>query len=157
MKLTKTILAALAAAVVATGALAEEMVRSQDPSSVTAFLFEEGIPSKTDVDSYGDPLVMFRKGDQPYTIWFYGCTENADCGSIRFYSGYETDGAVGIDFANKLNLENRFATALIDQEDDLVLVMDVLTGANGMVYSDFRSLLEMFISKIEDAQVQMNN
>lgn len=157
MKLTNTILAALAAAVLATGALAEEMVRSQDPASVTAFLFEEGIPSKTDVDNYGDPMVMFRKGDQPYTIWFYDCVENAECASIRFYSGYETDGAVGLDFANMLNLENRFATALIDAEDDLVLIMDVLTGANGMPYSDFRNLLEVFVSLIEDAEMQMDN
>ncbi len=156
MKTKGLFLAAIASAAFATAAFAEDLVRAQDPSTVTAFLFEEGIPSKTDVDGVGDPLVQFRKGDQPYLIFFYDCTDNADCASLRFYSGYETNGAVDADFANKLNNENRFATTLIDDEDDLVLHMDVLTGQNGMTYKDFRNLMDIFISLVEDAQAQMD-
>jgi len=156
MKIRAILCAALASAMLATGAMAQDMIRAQDPSTVTGFMFDEGIPTKTDVDNVGDPVVMFRKGDHPYVIMFYDCVENRECKSLRFYSGFETNGKVDVAFANMLNNENRFATALIDDEDDLVLIMDVLTGDNGLTTKDFKNLLDLFIALIDDARTQMN-
>lgn len=155
MKPRTLFVAALAAASFATSALAEDVVRAQDPASVTAYLFEKDIPSKTDVDPYGDPMVMFRRGDQPFLIFFFDCTNNANCVSLRFYSGYETNGSVGADAANMLNQKNRFTTALIDDEDDLVFHMDVLTGDNGMNYNNFGNLLDIFIAAVENGLTEV--
>lgn len=145
MKTTKFLASALVAASFATGALAQDVVRAEDPESVTAFLFDQGIASKVDVDSYGDPMIKFRTRDHPYTIFFYDCTDNAQCGSVRFYIGYQTDGAVGLDVVNSMNSENRFMMASIDDEDDVVLTMDVLTGEYGLSQNDFRKLLNVFV------------
>ncbi|GKY86915.1 YbjN domain-containing protein [Sinisalibacter aestuarii] len=142
----KLLLAAgIAASAFAGAAMAQDAVRAEDPASLTAFLFDTGIASKVDVDSYGDPMVQFRKGDRQYTIFFYNCTDNAACTNVQFYIGYETDGEVGMDVVNALNQENRFASAAIDDEDDVVFTMDVLTGAYGLSREDFGLLLDVFV------------
>jgi Putative bacterial sensory transduction regulator len=145
MKHKLLLAAGLTAAILAGPAMAQDAVRAEDPSSLTAFLFDEGIASKVDVDSYGDPMVQFRKGDRQYTIFFYNCTDNANCTNVQFYIGYETDGAVGTDLVNALNRENRFASAAIDDEDDVVFTMDVMTGDFGLSRDNFNQLLDAFV------------
>lgn len=156
MRTVKLLASALVAASFTTAALADDIVRAEDPASITAFLFDEGIASKVDTDSYGDPMIQFRKGDNPYSIFFYECTDNANCGSIRFYIGYQTDGEVGLDVVNSLNAENRFMMAAIDDEDDVVLTMDVLTGEFGLSYDDFRKLLDVFIDLSGEFEDKVN-
>lgn len=147
---------ALAAASIASAAMAQEAVKSEDPSSITAVLFDQGIASKLDTDSYGDPMVQFRKADRQYTIFFYNCTDGAQCTNIQFYIGYETDGEVGLDVVNAMNSENRFATAAIDDEDDVVFTMDVLTGDYGLAPRDFTSLLDLFVETAAEFEERVN-
>ena len=137
--------AALLASSFAGAAVAQEVVRAQDPASITAVLFNKGIASKVEVDSYGDPMIQFRDADRQYTIFFYNCADGADCSNIQFYLGYETNGDVGLDVVNAMNQENRFASAVIDGENDVVITMDVLTGDNGLSADDFGLLLDLFI------------
>lgn len=145
MKAGMGIALAMVAAGLASAASAQDAVRAEDPASITSVLFDEGIASKIDTDSYGDPMVQFRDGDRQYTIFFYNCTDGADCTNIQFYIGYETDGDVGMDVVNTMNAENRFTTAAIDDEDDVIFTMDVLTGDNGLSGEDFGLLLDLFV------------
>jgi len=133
------------AASLAHAAMAQDAVMAEDPASITAVLFDEGIASKVDTDSYGDPMVQFRKNDRQFTIFFYNCTDGAQCSNIQFYIGYETDGDVGVDVINAMNAENRFVSGAIDDEDDAVFTMDVLTGDNGLSADDFGLLLDLFV------------
>lgn len=145
MKSGMLIASAIAAASFATTAIAQDAVMAEDPASITAVLFDEGIASKVDTDSYGDPMVQFRKNDRQFTIFFYNCTDGAACSNIQFYIGYQTDGEVGVDVINDLNNENRFVTGAIDDEDDAVFTMDVLTGDYGLSPDDFGLLLDLFV------------
>lgn len=147
---------AFAVAGLAGAAMAQEAARAEDPGSITAVLFDQGIASKVDKDSYGDPMVKFRKGDRQYTIFFYNCTDGAACTNIQFYIGYETDGEVGLDVVNAMNAENRFATAAIDDEDDVVFTLDVLTGAYGLAPDDFTSLLDLFVGTAAEFEDRVN-
>lgn len=147
----KLLLAAGFAAIVYTGAAtAQDAVRAEDPSSLTAFLFDNGIASKVDTDSYGDPMVQFRTSDRQFTIFFYNCTDGADCTNVQFYIGYETDGDVGMDVVNEMNRTNRFTRAAIDEEDDVIMTMDVLTGNFGLSQDDFGQLLDLFVEASAD-------
>lgn len=141
--------AILIAAVIGGSAMAGD-VRAEDPGTITGVLFDEGIASKVDTDSYGDPLVQFRKDDRQYTIFFYNCTDNKDCSNIQVYIGYDTNGDVGVDVTNKMNVDNRFVTAAVDEEDDVVLTMDVMTGENGLADGDFKDLLDLFVNTAKD-------
>lgn len=150
MKTRTLLMSALAAASFTGAAVAQDAVMAENPASITAVLFDQGIASKTDTDSYGDPMVQFRNGDRQFTIFFYNCTEGADCTNIQFYIGYETDGDVGLDVVNAMNSENRFATAAIDDENDVVFTMDVLTGDYGLSADDFSLLLDLFVETAQE-------
>lgn len=150
MKANLFITATFLVAGMAGAAMAADVVRAQDPGSLTGVLFDQGIASKVDTDSYGDPMVQFRKDDRQYTIFFYNCTDNKDCTNVQFYIGYDTNGEVGLDVVNSMNQDNRFTTAAIDDEDDVVMTMDVLTGENGMAASDFEMLLNLFVDAAAD-------
>lgn len=152
MKSVTFIATALVALALGGAAAAQDVVRAQDPGSITNYLFNQGIASKSETDNYGDPLIRFRIGDYPYSIFFYDCTDNANCASLRFYLGFETNGSVGMDKVNTLNLENRFVNLAIDDEDDVIITMDVLTGEQGMSHADFDNLVTLFIDLGEDAE-----
>jgi hypothetical protein len=127
-----------------------DAVRASDPNSLTAFFFDQGLASKLSTDSYGDPMVQFRDGDREYTIFFYGCTENTECTNLQFYIGYETNGDVGLDVVNTMNSDNRFVEASIDDENDVILTMDVLTGKNGIDPEDFDLVYNVFLETAAD-------
>jgi len=142
--------AALAATLGASAAWAGDTVTASEPTSLGTFFFDQGLASKLSEDSYGDPMVQFRKDNHEYTIFFYGCTANTDCTNLQFYIGYETDGQVGLDVVNSMNQDNRFVTAAIDDEDDVILTMDILTGSNGITSDDFALLYGLFLETVQD-------
>ncbi|RME16969.1 MAG: YbjN domain-containing protein [Alphaproteobacteria bacterium] len=152
MKRAHSIVAAATLAILAgSAALAEGgAVRAQDPTSITAALFDAGIPSKISTDNYDDPLVQFRTNDRQFFILFYNCTDHADCTNIQFYARYDTNGDVGLDVVNAMNNDNRFAYAVIDDEDDVVILMDVLPGENGLSAADFNTLVDTFVEVVAD-------
>jgi putative sensory transduction regulator len=156
MKKATFFASALVAASLAGAAIAQDAVMAEDPTSITAVLFDQGIASKVDTDSYGDPMVQFRKGDRQYTIFFYNCTDGANCSNIQFYIGYETDGEVGLDVVNAMNSENRFTEGAIDDEDDVVFTMDVLTGDYGLSGNDFSLLLDLFVETAANFEERVN-
>jgi len=146
----KMLVAAALVASMATAASAADVVKASEPTSLGTFFFDQGIASKLSEDSYGDPMVQFRKDNREYTIFFYGCTDNTDCTNLQFYRGYETNGDVGLDVVNGMNQDNRFVTATIDTEDDVILTMDVLTGQNGIAKDDFDLLFNVFVETVAD-------
>lgn len=152
MKIITTFAFAVAMAAMATGAFAQDRIRAQDPSTLEAFLFDEGYPSKTGTDSYGDPAIQFRIGEQPFTITFWGCTNNTNCQWIRVASWFSISENVGADFVNELNNKNSFATAIIDPDRDLLFFRDELTGDTGMSRDDFRTIIKVFTDVVADAQ-----
>jgi hypothetical protein len=148
---TRTFLAAgFVAASMATAAFAGDVVTASEPTSLGTFFFDQGIASKLSNDSYGDPMVQFRKDNHQYTVFFYGCTDNTDCTNLQFYIGYETNGDVGMDVVNKMNQDNRFVVASIDDQNDVILTMDVFTGTNGLTNDDFKLLFDVFLESVAD-------
>lgn len=131
-------------------AMAADMVDAAKPDSITAYFFGENIASKMLTDSYGDPLVELRHEDREYAVFFYGCTDGAACNSLQFYRGYETDGTVGLDAVNAINLEWRFVKASIDSEDDAVMTMDIHAGANGIPTDEFGQLFDIFTETVAE-------
>ena len=147
---TNLIFATAFAMSMASGALAGDNVTATEPTSLGTYFFDQGIASKLSEDSYGDPMVQFRKDNREYTIFFYGCTANTECTNLQFYRGYETNGAVGLEVVNTMNQENRFVVASIDDEDDVILTMDVFTGQNGITNDDFDLLFNVFLETVVD-------
>ena len=76
-------------------------------------------------DSTGDPMVSGTIGQTQYAVFFYGCTDGADCTTIQFMSSYVNPGAVDSTAINTWNAEKRFGKAFLDDEGDPVIEMNV--------------------------------
>jgi hypothetical protein len=105
------------------GANAAELLDATQPEKILAVA--SGFGSATlERDSDGDPLIIGRIEGSKYGIFFYGCTDGADCQDIQFHAawgGVETS----LEELNEWNRSMRFGTAYLDGENDPALQMTV--------------------------------
>ncbi|WP_188527570.1 YbjN domain-containing protein [Sinisalibacter lacisalsi] len=128
-------------------AMAEGRVSAADPQSVSDFFVEKGIEATLTADQLGDPLIQLQTDDGVgFLIWFYGCSDNADCSHLQFYRSYGTGGEVPLETLNTLNMELHFVKFVLDKDEDVAVLMEVFTGAQGMTPADF----DVFYGQLTD-------
>jgi hypothetical protein len=130
----KWALAALAWAWASAGALPAQaqMVRAQDPGTLVAALQGAGYAATLGTDKVGDPMITSGVGGTTFQIFFYNCTDNRDCATVQFHSGYDLTSAPGLDTINTWNRSQRFGRAYLDAEDDPILEMDLDLDDGGL-------------------------
>ena len=75
-------------------------------------------------DDTGDPLISGRMDGIKYSIYFYGCTDGAQCRDIQFATGWDNSG-VSMSDVNAWNKGKRYGKAYIDDEGDPIVEMSV--------------------------------
>ena len=103
---------------------AQTLVDATDLDSILAIAKDYGT-AELEKDSTGDPMVSGTIGPTQYAVFFYGCTDGADCTTIQFMSSYVNPGAVDATAINSWNAEKRFGKAFLDDEGDPVIEMNV--------------------------------
>ncbi len=103
---------------------AQVLVDATEVQSIAAIAREYGT-AEVDKDTVGDPMLSGEMEGLSYLVFFYGCTEGADCQSIQFYTYWTNPGDVEIDTINAWNRDKRFAKAYLDDDGDPVLEMNV--------------------------------
>jgi hypothetical protein len=122
-RLALLLVAGLAWPGVAMAQSANDLLDGSDPQAILTIA--EGYGSAMlAVDSVGDPMIEGRIGGQAYTVFFYGCTEGKNCGSIQFTT-YFAGVRPGADVVSDWNDANRFGTLYLDRDGDLAMDMDV--------------------------------
>lgn len=117
--------ALLAAALAGPGAaLGQTLVDATDVEAIATIARDYGT-AEVDKDSTGDPLVTGEMGGTNYAVFFYGCTDGADCQTIQFYAYWVLNDGIDVDSLNTWNREKRFAKAYLDDEGDPTLEYDV--------------------------------
>ena len=144
----KTVLCAGALALMATTASAGEVTAS-NPQSLMDYYFNEGVPARLGRDSVDDPMITVRHSGSEYIIFFYDCTGGADCGSIQFYSGYNTGDSVSIEQVNQWNTDHRYSRAYVNDGGTTKLEYDVYMGGDGMSAVDFASVVALWVEEFE--------
>ncbi|WP_421702546.1 YbjN domain-containing protein [Aliiroseovarius sp.] len=144
----KTVLTAGALAMLATTASAQNVTAS-NPQSIMDYYFNEGVPARLGRDSVDDPMITVRHSGSEYIIFFYDCTGGADCGSIQFYSGYDTGSSVSIDMVNQWNTDHRYSRAYVNDGGTTKLEYDVYMGGQGMSDVDFASVVALWVEEFE--------
>lgn len=99
------------------------LIDGTDPSAVLEAVRGFG-GAELDRDGAGDPMIRAEIGPYRYVVFFYGCTDGADCGSLLFRASFVSQGVQPSDMA-VWNREKRFGTAYLDDEGDPVLEMDL--------------------------------
>jgi hypothetical protein len=118
-----------------------EMLVATDPDTLVAFFVEEGGDVERTVDNAGDPKLKIDYYGSDFVLYFYDCTDNADCKSIQFFSGYKTEGGVRKSKVNDWNAENRFARAYVSESGSTRIEHDLYLGNRGVDADDFAALV----------------
>ncbi len=151
MKVISTIAGLALAAGLAAPASAEQILASK-PQSLINFFFDQGIPAQLTEDTVGDPLVEFRVNSDTYQVYFYDCTENKDCLSLQFYSGYKLDSPVSLEILNSWNADRRFVRAYRTDEGAARIEMDIATSNDGISARDFKDLYDLWLERVVQFQ-----
>jgi hypothetical protein len=142
----RTIGAALffAAGMAAVQPAAAQNVTAADPQSVAAVLRAEGLQVEVKTDKDGDPLLVSSIGEnQKFSVYFYNCTNHANCETVQFYAGY-SETKMNTAKLNDWNRTKRFGRAYIDQVGDPVVEMDIDLAAGGMSRALFKDNFEFW-------------
>jgi hypothetical protein len=131
------------------------MVTAQDPQSIVSALQQAGYVAKLDKDPGGDPMILSAASGANFRIFFFNCTANKDCSTIQFYAGYDVDEPIAVDRINAFNQTKRFIRALVDKENDPVLVMDLNLDKGGMSDALFIDNLEVWATQVPEFQRQI--
>lgn len=121
-----------------------EMVRAQDPQSVVNAMQAAGYMAKLGVDKVGDPKIDSSVSGSRFTVFFYNCTDNKECATVQFHSGYDLTTAVPLERINEWNRTQRFGRAYLDKEGDPILEMDLDLDDGGLSAALFVDNLEFW-------------
>ncbi|SMX26927.1 hypothetical protein TRP8649_01025 [Pelagimonas phthalicica] len=106
-------------------AAAQSTVDASDANVLAALLKNEGYFIDITTDKVGDPLLKGKLDGTNYDIFFYDCTNNANCRTIQFQVGYDMTNGMSLQRANQWNSDMRYATVHLDDEMDPFLQMDL--------------------------------
>ena len=147
MKKTLILLAAAIALPLAP-AMAQN-VRASDPQTIVEALQGAGFKAEVRKDGVGDPMIVSAHSGSEFRVIFYGCTANKNCATIQFLSGYEVKTPVTLARINEWNKTKRFARAVLDNEGDPIILMDVDLDDGGLSRALFIDNLEFWISLLD--------
>lgn len=137
------------AALFSSGALAGE-ITATDPAQIMKAMQEYGFTVSMEKDSDGDPKIVAQISRTKFRVYFFGCTNNIDCGSLHFRAGYDMDGVMSALKVNEWNREKRFTKAYIDEEGDPFMEMDVNLDYDGVGAQNFEDTLDWWRLLVED-------
>lgn len=128
-----------------TGALAADkvpcpagLICASAPATVGGAMMKAGYQGLVVKDDLGDPKIESAAAGYKFSIFFYGCDKHAACDSLQFYASFDGDEGRGAEFANKWNVEKRFAQMSVRADHRIELRYDVSTagGLNGANFAD---------------------
>jgi len=125
-------------------------VTASNPASVQAAIQAYGVQATLAKDSNGDPQINGKIAGYNYTVDFYGCKENANCQTIRIYSGFDLKKEFGQLKANEWNRQKRWAATYTDAENDPYLFMDINLDKGGMSQELFKDQIDWFQTMLGD-------
>ncbi|MGH1413890.1 MAG: YbjN domain-containing protein [Pelagimonas sp.] len=106
-------------------ASAQSMVDASDANTLANLLKAEGYQVEVTTDKVGDPLIKGKLDGTNYDLFFYDCTDNANCRTVQFQVGYDMTNGMSLQRANQWNSDMRYATVYLDEEMDPFLQMDL--------------------------------
>ncbi len=125
---------------------AAQTVDAAKPATLVAALQDAGYKAVLGKDNNGDPKITSAANGATFSVYFYGCEEHAACKSVQLAAGYTMKTKPAITKINEWNLNNRFAAAYLDKENDPNIQFDVVL-VGGMP----QSLFEETVSRWTDA------
>ena len=140
----------IAGAVLIAGPTLAQNLLAKHPDQVMVAMQNEGFLVTRDEADDGTPRLTSKVSDSEFRVYFYGCETGGDCTSLQFSAGYDLDNALSSSKMNQWNTENRYSRALIDDEGDPFIRMDLVMYGDGMGTRNFAEVLDIWRLLIED-------
>lgn len=127
----------------------ETWIRAQDPQSLVTALTAAGMEASLGNDTLGDPLISASTHGTNFSIYFYDCTNNAECRSFQFSSGYKLDKKFKVQDVNAWNIGMRWGRAYLKEKDTVFVELDVDSADSGITGSLFTDLLDRWVQTLQ--------
>jgi hypothetical protein len=99
-----------------TGSTFDEMIASFKRNGFTVEMTE---------DSDGQPVLKSTDKNEPFSVYFYSCTEGKDCGFVQFSTGWNMDNGITLAKIEEWNSTKVWGQAYRDEDKDPWLSMAV--------------------------------
>lgn len=103
----------------------EPLMDATDAEKMASVIRGLGYRAVVETDGIGDPMIMSSASGTDFAIYFYGCTDNANCKWVLFKVGYDLENGTTADTINRWNADTLFGRAYLDDEADPWLEMSV--------------------------------
>jgi Putative bacterial sensory transduction regulator len=120
------------------------MVMASDPASLVGALQAAGYRAELGKEDSGLPMITSAASGSTFIIYFYGCTNNANCRSITFYAGYAKRDKVTPVWINDWNYRQRFARGYLNTKGDPRIEMDVVLDVGGISRALFGKCVDLW-------------
>lgn len=117
-----------------------QTISSTDARSIANAMQDLGYRAVIGVDNVGDPKITSSSNGVNFSMFFYGCRNNAKCRDIQFSAGFDVDDPLTALKMNQWNYEKVAGTASIDDEGDPWIRM-LVPGATYMSEADFNRIM----------------
>ncbi|PTW48401.1 MULTISPECIES: YbjN domain-containing protein [Rhodovulum] len=128
---------------------ASEPVRAADPDQVLGVLRDAGFTASMGVDTQGDPKIEARVRGTNFTVLFYKCSSNGNCGAVQFIARYALQQPLDPDAMNRWNNAQMFAKAVVNDAGEPALIVDVNLDHDGMGYRNFLNICEIWSEALQ--------
>jgi hypothetical protein len=95
-----------------------EIVDATTPDRLAAILQEMGYRADLGTDNQGDPLITTAFSGITTSLYFYSCTDGADCKVIQFSAGFDLTEGISDTAINEWNRNKLFGTSYRDDDSD---------------------------------------
>ena len=101
-------------------------------------------------DKNGDPYIKGRtKAGATWSISFYGCEKGANCTSVEFWYGLESNTKTSPEKINEWNRTKRWSKAYIDKDGDPNISFD-LNLKNGLSKANLDSNVDRWVDVVDE-------
>ncbi|MDB5703739.1 MAG: YbjN protein [Sphingomonas bacterium] len=121
----------------------DKLLDLRQPTIVVGALHDAGYKAELKQNSKGEPYVLSSANGSDFTIEFYGCTGQNDCGSYQFSSWYKAEPLFTIALANEWNVGKRFLKIAVDKDGNLNEYMD-FTAIGKTTQANFADIVDWY-------------
>lgn len=127
----------------------EGMVCASDPPSLIRVLEAGGYKAQWLRSRVtGNPMISSAANGHAFDIYFYGCTNHADCTSISFSTNFSKSATGSAELANEWNRTNRFGQMAYDPDTGMMSLAYDVTTKGGLPTANFADVVDWWVSTL---------
>jgi hypothetical protein len=119
---------------------------------IIASLERNGFTVELTTDSGGDPMIRSTDRNAPFSVFFYSCTNGADCGYIQFSTGWSMPNGITLAKIEEWNATKSFGQAFrnADKNPWLAMVVNLKGGVTVENFDDTVDWWRVIIASFEE-------